>query len=156
MLKITSQKPLTLKWNGVERTFQPGDRFDVAKNWRIMTDQVRALELRFLGKFPGLVEEVGVPAAVAASNDKPVLEGSDPVPATQPQPAVLAAAPDADEPPAPPLVNPDVNLTLESFTKDELLKMAENAGVKGLNSKSTKDQIIKAINDAEPAGDPAA
>lgn len=144
MLKNNTHQVIKIKWDGKEKEVRPGETFDVARCFYIHTSEISAIEARFIGKHPGIIRvEAGqpVPQPAAPINVQP----------TAPETTAVQPSEQKDEEKQPdPLVDPYADVSLSTLKKDELYAMAQAAGIEGINTKTTKEELVRLLEEKQP------
>ena len=121
MLKNASSKVQVLKWDGVEKSVNPGAVFEITDLFDVKKSEVLPLESRFIGKFKGVIVQADEKAAKNAGT--PIVNSS-------------AAGDDSK--------GQTASTELDTLTKEQLLELAKTNGL-DLDPKTTKAKIIEAI-----------
>jgi len=140
MLVNASIKPIKLKWNGIEITVKPDQKFSIAELFNLTPKEAFPLEDRFVKKCPGIVK--------IATADQPYVWQEPKT--TEPTPEAETEV-EEEVPGKEPLIDENRPRKLEDHNREELETMAQALDIKF--TKKTSDakliETIKAKQDLE-------
>ena len=133
MLVNASKADIVLKWNGIEVTTKPSQKFSIAELFNLTPKEAFPLEDRFVKKCPGIVKITGPDAPYVWQEPK----------ITEPAPEAETEG-EEEAPAKEPLIDENRARKLEDHNREELETMAGALEIK-FTKKTSDAKLIESI-----------